>query len=74
MADLIQYTVQEGEFWSTVAYKAYGDETLTAPIIAANPQVPITSRLPRGLILYIPILTADDNVAIPSELLPPWQQ
>ena len=74
MADLITYNVQEGEFWQTVAYKCYGDETLTAPIIAANPRVPVTNRLPRGLVLYIPILTAADNVAIPSELLPPWQQ
>lgn len=73
-SQLISYLVQEGETWSSVAYKAYGDETLTDPIIAANPRVPITMRLPRGLTLYIPIFSADENLAIPNELLPPWQQ
>lgn len=76
MADsqLVAYQVQEGETWSSVAYKAYGDETLTDPIIAANPRVPVTMRLPRGLTLYLPILSADNNLAIPNEQLPPWLQ
>ena len=74
MADLIKYMVQEGELWTSVAYKAYGDEGKTEPIMAANPRVPITARLPRGLILYIPILSSADGIKIPSELLPPWQQ
>lgn len=73
-SDLVPYLVQEGEFWSSVAYKAYGDEGETAIIMAANPRVPITGRLPRGLTLYVPIVSANDNLVIPTELLPPWQQ
>lgn len=72
MADLIAYQVQEGETWFNVSYKMYGTETLTAPIIAANPQVPITNRLPGGLVLYVPVLSANDNTQISAEQLPPW--
>lgn len=74
MIDQIAYEVQGGETWSSVAFKMYGDETLTEPIISNNPRVPITMRLPQGLILYVPILSSNDNVQIPSEALPPWQQ
>lgn len=72
--DLITYKVQGGETWSSIAYKMYGDETLTDGIINANPRVPVTMRLPQGLTLYIPILSYDDNVNIPNSQLPPWRQ
>lgn len=70
---LVKYPVEPGEFWSSVAYKAYGDETKTDPIIAANPRVPVTMRIPQGVILYIPVFEEEDTT-IPAEQLPPWAQ
>lgn len=72
--DFVEYTTQEGELWSNVAFNAYGDETLTAPIIAANPRVPIRGRLDGNITLYIPILSYNNNIATQEEQLPPWRQ
>jgi len=68
-----QYTVIEGERWDTVAYKAYGKASSFSGIIAANPLVPITTRLTGGTVLIIPILE-DNNILTDKELLPPWKQ
>ena len=71
---LTPYQVQEGERWDNVAFKAYGDPSLTKPIIAANPTVSITDTLPSGLVLYIPVLTPDDMPDTPTQNNPPWAQ
>jgi hypothetical protein len=68
-----QYTVQDGERWDTISYKAYGRADLAHIIIAANPNVPITARLTGGTVLDIPILE-DTAVKTDAELLPPWKR
>lgn len=68
-----QYTVQDGERWDTISYKAYGRADLAHVIIAANPNVPITARLMGGTVLDIPILE-DTAVKTDAELLPPWKR
>lgn len=73
MSDTIQYTVLDGERWDTIAYKAYGDATLTKPIIEANPDVLITDRLTAGTVLNIPVMDSDD-ILTDQELLPPWKR
>jgi phage tail protein X len=72
--ELTPYPVEEGERWDTVAYKAYGDATQTYPIILANPGVLLNTRLEAGVVLMIPILSLNDNIALPAEKLPPWKQ
>lgn len=73
MADTIQYITQYGERWDTISFKMYGTTNEVPGIIEANSNVPITERLPEGLVLEIPILDTN-NVAVDSSLLPPWKQ
>lgn len=73
MADTIQYTVLDGERWDTIAFKAYGNATLTKPIIEANPDVLITDRLAAGTVLVVPVFKLDD-ILTDQELLPPWMR
>jgi phage tail protein X len=68
-----QYTVQDGERWDTIAYKAYGRADLAHIIITANPGIPVTARLEGGTVLEIPILE-ETAVKTDAELLPPWKR
>lgn len=65
------YTTMDGDRWDTIAYKAYGDATQIAVIIAAN-TTPITDTLPGGIDLIIPIVEIAN--AVSSALLPPWKR
>jgi hypothetical protein len=69
----IPYTVTEGERWDHIAQKAYGKASNYQPIIAANPTIPITTRLPAGIVLRIPIIP-DNNILTDTELIPPWKR
>lgn len=71
--DLEPYTTEEGETWAMIAHKKYADDGKTEPIINANPGVPVTPRLPGGITLFIPVLTADEADEINQESLPPWR-
>jgi len=64
----------EGERWDTIAYAWYGDAHRYAPIIAANPHVPITPVLPAGLRLNIPVLARQSNNTLSKQGLPPWMR
>lgn len=71
MADqyLIHQT-REGERWDQLAVIYYGSAYRYAPIVRANPHVPLTAALPAGLSLRIPVLEAEAS----SEDLPPWMR
>lgn len=73
MADVVQYIVVDGERWDTIAQKAYGKPSFFQNIIAANPLVPITTRIAGGTVLTIPIIE-NNSVQTDKELLPPWKQ
>lgn len=62
----------EGERWDALAWRYYGDAHRYQPILAANPHVPITSALPAGLSLAIPVL--EEQTSTSSEDLPPWMR
>lgn len=68
-----QYTTIEGERWDNVAWKAYGNAAKVNEIIASNPDVQITDRIPAGTVLNIPIVE-EEEVLTDLELLPPWKQ
>lgn len=70
---LAEYIVKENDRWDAVAFKAYGDATMIAGIIEANPSVNISAVLIAGTRLRIPILE-DGEIQVDSELLPPWKR
>lgn len=72
MSEVTKYICQEGMRWDQVSYAAYGSAVKYQPIIAANPNVPITPKLAAGTVLVIPIL-AINEVKTDKELLPPWR-
>jgi phage tail protein X len=69
MATVLRHLTTRGERWDTLAQLYYHDATRYAPIIAANPGVPLFPALPAGLTIAIPVLPP---VPTPAERLPPW--
>lgn len=70
----ITHVTVDGERWDQIAAQYYGDVHDYGRLIAANPDVPITVRLPAGLVLIIPVIELDDTVIDNSEDLPPWKR
>jgi len=68
----LTHTTIEGDTWDAIAYRYYGNAWRYPPIIAANPQVPITPVLPAGLTLTIPVLQRRDTAD--TQALPPWMR
>lgn len=73
MPDNFEYITKQNQRWDQVAQEAYGQSTLIEGIIAANPIVPITDKLPAGTVLQIPVLD-EVSVKTTTELLPPWKR
>lgn len=71
--ETIAYKTIEGIRWDTIAFLAYGSADKMNVIIAANPEVPITEKLPSGIVLQIPVLE-ETAIKTDSELLPPWKR
>lgn len=71
----IRHVTIDGERWDTIAWKYYGDPFGYGPIIEANPAANISSTLPAGTVLLIPILSLDEQSAQQAASdLPPWKQ
>ena len=73
MAGYYTYMVKGDMSWSQISYAVYGDATLFAGIIDANPDIPIDLIVPNGYAIQVPILDTI-NVPVANELLPPWKQ
>lgn len=71
MTEYYSYVTKDNDRWDLIAYKYYGDATQYEPIIKANPQVPISSNLPSGIKLKIPVI---DNETSIKFTLPPWRK
>lgn len=67
------YTTLEGERWDQIAYKAYGNAMLVAPIISANPGILIEDKMPAGVKLLVPIIDQSE-APVPTQELPPWKR
>lgn len=52
------YTTGPADRWDLIAWRAYGDPTQIAPIIAANPTVAISPVLPQGITVFCPLIAA----------------
>lgn len=71
MGNFYQYLVKQPERWDNIANAAYGDPSMIAGIVEANPDVLITPLIPAGTILNIPIITEDQQTTLADDL-PPW--
>jgi phage tail protein X len=69
-SDFIVHITTAGERWDLLAYRYYGDATLYAPILRANPRVVIEPVFESGIEIQVPILPAS---AIVTADLPPWR-
>jgi phage tail protein X len=68
----IEHTAKDGERWDHLAARYYGQAGAFAGIVAANPNVPITTTLTAGTVVRVPVLDeADVATAI---TLPPWKR
>lgn len=66
----LTHVTTEGERWDALAWRYYGDAHRYPPIMAANPDVPLTGALPAGVTLVIPVLEQHAS----TEDLPPWMR
>jgi nucleoid-associated protein YgaU len=75
MANLVVTAkTNDGELWSGLSQRAYGDGMMWGKIIDANPTMPITDRLPSGVTLVIPVSDVTAGVVQDKTLLPPWKR
>ena len=68
---VIVHRCGDGDRWDLLAWKYYGDASLFAAIIMANPTIPIAPVLKAGQTLMIPIIRRQSVV---SSDLPPWKR
>ncbi len=66
----MEYTTQAGDTWDRISYEQYGDETLIAPLLEANPDYIETAVFDFGTKIIIPNLDKADS----SVFLPPWRR
>ncbi|MHB8382569.1 MAG: tail protein X [Candidatus Binataceae bacterium] len=66
----IAHVTRAGERWDLLAWNYYGDATRFNPIIMANPLVAIEPVFEAGILIQVPILSANN---LPSTDLPPWK-
>lgn len=66
----MEYITQKGDTWDKIAYEQYGDETLIAPLFAANPDYIEIAVFDFGTKIIIPALDKTDS----SVFLPPWRR
>lgn len=69
----IEHVTQACERWDTLAWRYYGDPMGYGRIIEANPALDISSTLPSGIKVLIPVLPAAAQ-ALQAEELPPWKR
>lgn len=75
MNTYIEHITAEGERWDTLAWKYYGDPFDYGRIIAANPALDISTVLPAGVVVLVPVLTvAETRAKLRDEELPPWKR
>ena len=63
------YETSQWERWYDIAWAFYGNPSMTAPLVEANPQYVDRLSFESGLQLRIPILPAQ-----PPSTLPPWKR
>lgn len=67
-AIFLEHITTEGERWDSLAWRYYADPMGFGRIILANPHVAVTSILPGGLRLAIPVIEDSET----TQELAPW--
>lgn len=68
------YIATDMDRWDHLAYDFYGDASLVAPLMAANPAVaPDRMYLPAGAKIVIPDLPEQYRVAKETRVKAPWK-
>lgn len=71
----IEHVTQAGERWDSLAWRYYGNPMDYSRIIEANPALDISSALPSGIKVLIPVLPSSAATqALQAEELPPWKR
>lgn len=70
-SQFIKHITSNTERWDLLAWTYYGDPTLFAPIVMANPTIPIEPVLGAGLSIMIPVM---EKAPTSPQNLPPWKQ
>ena len=73
MIQSVNYTVKQGERWDALAWKFYGSVKAMNILIEANPSIPLSTVLPAGTQVVVPILDNTSDSVI-SKNLPPWKR
>lgn len=73
MANHIKYITKEGDTWTLIAHRAYGDATKCVDILKANPNVAATDTLPANITIFVPVQEVSSNTVNTSDL-PPWKR
>lgn len=66
----MKYITEKGDTWDIIAYKAYGNEELIAPLIEANRAYVEKVVFDYGIEITIPELEQTDD----SIFMPPWRK
>lgn len=73
--DAIEHITTQGDRWDTLAWRYYGNPYAYSVIIEANPDLDISTVLPSGVRVLIPVLTVSTAQAVTSnDSLPPWKR
>lgn len=71
----IVHITTQNERWDSLSWKYYGDPHGYGRIIEANPDLDITTTLPSGVRVLIPVLTAEQaQTTLDNGNLPPWKR
>ena len=65
------YITKNGDTWTGIAFKAYGDVNKVNLITEVNPYCSLIPVLPDGINILIPII---DRPSIDVTNLPPWKR
>lgn len=69
MTQYLEHTTIENQRWDYIAWLYYQDVSKVGLLIETNQHVPITTVLPAGLKIHIPMIEQESTV----QDLPPWK-
>lgn len=73
MTTYTEYITRDGDRLDLICFAAYGNPFDWAPVINANPALPIQDVYPAGIRLVVPIVETPATTT-QTALLPPWKR
>lgn len=72
MSRIVGFTTREGETWSTLSQRAYGQAHRYPEIQKMNPGVPLSYTITAGTDVLLPVEEDTTTTTTNSSNLPPW--